>query len=74
MLEPTNEDRAGWARDAIHAFMDVTMSGSRDPEDYQCAIGDLLADMRHLAHQEDWDFAAKVEGSLAVFVAEQETT
>lgn len=49
--EPTNEDRANWALAALEAFEGETRT------DRECALSDLLADLRHLADRagEDWD-------------------
>jgi hypothetical protein len=53
---PTNWDRARWAKTALAVFTAETFSGdhpdSMDRGDLECAIGDLVADLLHLAHQE----------------------
>lgn len=57
--EPTNADRAEWARGALAIFTARTFSG--DPpdtmhrDDLECAISDLVADLMHYAHQRGFD-------------------
>lgn len=52
--EPDNYDRAEWARVGVMAFADETGIGN---EDMHTQIGDLLADLMHLADLEglDWE-------------------
>jgi hypothetical protein len=51
--EPTNADRAQWAKDALAIFTATTYSGdhpdSMNQEDLECAIGDLICDLLHYA-------------------------
>jgi len=53
-LEPTNLQRAEWARNALAVFTAETFSGddpsSMDPDDLKAAIGDLMCDLMHFAH------------------------
>ena len=57
--EPTNRDRARWARDALAVFTAETFSGDHPDtmhrDDLECAIGDLIADLLHLAQQKGFD-------------------
>jgi hypothetical protein len=52
-LEPTNVQRAQWARNALAVFTSETFSGGRTdtmhPEDLESAIGDLICDLLHFA-------------------------
>lgn len=52
--EPTNAQRALWAKAPLTVFTEQTCCGYRpdamDPDDYQDAIGDLICDLLHLAH------------------------
>jgi hypothetical protein len=49
--ERTNGDKARWARDALAAYTQQTYGGRSPeelaPEDVECAIYDLIADLRH---------------------------
>lgn len=53
---PTNADRAEWAKEALTVFTVRTFSGDRpdtmDRTDLECAIGDLICDLLHYAHQQ----------------------
>lgn len=56
--EPTNKDRAGWAKEAVDHFSKVV--GAQD-EDLETKMTDLLADMMHLADQNGLDFEKLTE-------------
>lgn len=43
-MTPTNSDRAEWARQSLELFQELTGA-----DDYQTAMGDLLADLMHFA-------------------------
>jgi hypothetical protein len=47
---PTNEDRAAWAWEACETFADAT--GLRVADELPTVIGDLIANLMHLADQE----------------------
>ena len=49
--EPTNKDRAEWARGAVECF--VSMVGGGD--DLKTSISDLIADLLHLCDEEGID-------------------
>jgi hypothetical protein len=53
-LEPTNVERAEWARNALAVFTSETFSGdhpsSMDLDDLEAAISDLICDLLHFAH------------------------
>jgi hypothetical protein len=53
ILEPTNIERAEWARNALAVFTAETCSGDHPdvmhPDDLESAIGDLICDLLHLA-------------------------
>jgi hypothetical protein len=57
--EPTNANRAQWAKDALAVFTAVTFSGdhpsSMNREDLECAIGDLVCNLLHYARQQEFD-------------------
>jgi hypothetical protein len=57
--EPTNADRARWARNALEIFTAQTYSGSdpetMEPHDLECAIGDLICDLLHYARRQGFD-------------------
>lgn len=62
--EPTNEDRAEWARKSLWTYVEETRYGSSDYElepdnkdNNEEVIGDFLSDLRHLcdALGIDWD-------------------
>jgi len=52
--EPSNQQRAEWARVALEAFRSVTHM--RD-EDLETVLQDLLTDLRHLCDEHEIDFA-----------------
>ncbi len=58
-IEPTNADRAAWAKDALTIFTARTYSGdhpdSMHREDLETAIGDLIADLLHYASLQGFD-------------------
>lgn len=54
-MEKLNEQRAGWARDAIDAFEKAT--GTEGEE----SVSDLISDLGHLCDQEGFDFEMLVE-------------
>lgn len=66
--EPTNEDRANWARAALEVFSQKT--GLDMAVELDCSIGDLLANMMHLCKQEGLDFDALLETGRMHFEAE----
>ena len=51
--EPTNIERAQWAKNALAVFTAETYSGDEPdtmhPQDLEAAIGDLICDLLHLA-------------------------
>jgi hypothetical protein len=59
MSEPTNQDHARWARDALAVFTAETFGGEHpdtmNRDDLECAIGDLIADLLHLADCQGFD-------------------
>ncbi len=72
--EPTNRDRARWARDALAVFTAETFSGDHPDtmhrDDLECAIGDLIADLLHLAQQKGFDPQAILEHANGHFKTE----
>lgn len=59
MSEPTNQERARWARDALAVFTEETFGGDHPDamhrDDLECAIGDLICDLLHFADQMSFD-------------------
>ncbi|CAN5142181.1 hypothetical protein BH10PLA2_BH10PLA2_34800 [soil metagenome] len=55
MSEPSNQDRARWANNALRVFAATTWNGENSDtmhgEDLECAIADLVCDLLHLADQ-----------------------
>ena len=51
--EPSNADRAEWAKDALAVFTALTFSGDHPDtmhhQDLECAIVDLICDLLHFA-------------------------
>lgn len=51
--EPTNADRAAWAKEALAVFTTRTFRGDHpdrmNPDDLKSAVGDLIADLLHFA-------------------------
>lgn len=48
-MDVTNEDRAAWAEDACETFAEIT--GQDVEHDLPEIIGDLIANLMHLANQ-----------------------
>ncbi len=59
-----NNDRSAWAASALAVFMQIT---GTDQED---ALGDLLADLMHLADRSLYDFDAALERARLHYDAE----
>ena len=57
--EPTNADRAAWAKAALTIFTARTYGGDHpdtmDRGDLDTAISDLIADLLHYAWQQEFD-------------------
>lgn len=58
-MEPTNTDRARWAKEALAVFTERTFSGDRPEtmhrDDLGAAISDLIADLLHFAEAHGFD-------------------
>lgn len=65
--EPTNQDRAGWAQQALEKYADITGLDTITPdageapdediiENRRTAVVDLLADLQHFCAQNDISF------------------
>lgn len=52
-LDPSNDDRAQWAKVGIDAFAKET---GLDNEELETAVSDFLADLMHFCDQEKIDF------------------
>ena len=68
MLDVTNEDRADWAEAACEAFADITGQVMEDelPE----IIGDLIANLLHLANQRGMCAEGRLENGRMHYDAE----
>lgn len=57
--EPTNADRARWARNALAVFTAETYGGDHpdtmDRGDLETAVSDLIADLLHFAVSQGFD-------------------
>lgn len=70
--EPNNADRAEWARAAVETFRDVCHGSPLDePEGIEEAIGDLIADLLHLARAHNIDPSIMVNRGMLHFEAEE---
>lgn len=71
--EPTNSDRAAWARRTLATFV-MAMCGTTiselDPLDFNDAISDLICDLLHLANQHGLDPEIITGQALSSFAAE----
>jgi hypothetical protein len=71
--EPTNSDRAAWARRTLATFV-MAMGGTTiselDPLDFNDAISDLICDLLHLADQNGLDPEIITGQALSNFDAE----
>ena len=63
--EPTNDDRANWAKDALKNFTDSV--GGDEP---QTDLGDLLRDLMHLAKRDGLNFETALGIATMHFEAE----
>lgn len=73
-MEPTNEMRCAWARIALDAYGLHTGQSGEDyqvePEAIAEAIGDLIADLLHLAKEHGLDTSELIEVAEMHFFAE----
>jgi hypothetical protein len=67
-MDVTNEDRAGWAEVACEAFADIT--GQDMENDLPGIIGDLIANLLHLANQEGMCAEERLSNGLMHYTAE----
>jgi hypothetical protein len=71
--EPTNSQRAAWARDALATFVQATHETTISRlhrEDLSDAISDLMCDLLHLAQQSGLDPEIIKGQALSNFAAE----
>jgi hypothetical protein len=63
--EPTNADRARWAKNALAVFAAETFSGDHpdtmERDDLECSIGDLICDLLHYARQQGFDTGSMIQ-------------
>src|ERR1700733_11530427 len=73
-LEPSNRQRAQWAKNALGVFTAETYSGDHPdamhPDDLKTAIGDLICDLLHFARFQKMDAAAIHAHALDMFETE----
>ncbi len=69
--EPTNADRAQWAKNALAVFTAETFSGDHpdtmERNDLICAIVDLMCDLLHYARQQGLDLGAIAQQAFGHF-------
>lgn len=75
--EPTNEDRANWAENALDTFGIETYGGRtfaptvkeqpNEGDDAYTMIQDLISNLLHLAVRHGWDAAEISRRAIAVF-------
>jgi hypothetical protein len=69
--EPTNADRAQWAKDALAIFTARTFSGDHPDtmarDDLECAISDLICDLLHYARQQEFDTGSIIQQAAGHF-------
>lgn len=72
--EPTNDDRAAWAKDALAVFTQLTFGGEHPDtmhsDDRPFALTDLIADLLHYARQQGYDVGSVVYRACGHFGAE----
>jgi hypothetical protein len=72
--DPTNADRAAWAKDALAVFTAATFSGDHPDHmhrgDLECAVGDLIIDLLHYALRQGFDAGAILQHACGNFGAE----
>jgi hypothetical protein len=72
--EPTNAQRAEWARNALAVFTAETYSSDHPdtmhPGDMESAIGDLICDLLHLAARKGMDAPAIHQHARGMFEQE----
>ena len=69
-MDVTNEDRAGWAEVACEAFAAIT--GQDMENDLPYIIGDLIANLLHLANQQGMCAEERLENGRMHYTAEIE--
>lgn len=73
--EPTNHDRAEWAKEALAVFTASTFGGDHpdtmDRSDLHCAIHDLITDLLHFAERQDFDTGQTLYLAVSNFDAEK---
>jgi hypothetical protein len=71
---PSNADRANWARDALAVFTHRTSSGAHpntmDRDDLESAIADLICDLFHYGQQQNIDAGSVIQSSARHFAYE----
>jgi hypothetical protein len=74
MSEPTNQDRARWAKDALTVFTCQTFSGdypdTMDRDDLESAIADLICDLMHFAAEHRFEPEGIIETARGHYAVE----
>lgn len=68
-MDPSNAQRAEWARESVEFFMELTGMDTAGEELYT-GLSDLLVNIRHLCKIEGIDYIALDLDAAAVFVEE----
>jgi hypothetical protein len=72
--EPTNADRARWAKDALAVFTAKTFGGRRPDslhnDELECVISDLVCDLMHFARDRRIDTGGFLQRACGHFAAE----
>ena len=67
MCNPTNENRANWAENAINNYCQET-----GDDDTETGMTDLLADMMHLCDRDGFDFSTSLARAEMHYLEEKE--
>jgi hypothetical protein len=71
LTNPTNADRAAWAKEALAIFTMRTFSGdhpdSMERIDLKCAVADLISDLLHFGRFNGFDLDAILENAQEHF-------
>ena len=70
-IDPTNTDRAAWAKDALAVFTARTFSGDHPDtmarDDLETAVSDLITDLLHYARQQGFDAGGILQNACGHF-------
>jgi hypothetical protein len=73
-IEPTNADRAKWAKEALAVYTTRTLSpyhpDRMDEDDLECSMSDLICDLLHYARQQECDVGSILQQGCGHFAQE----